>query len=329
MATVPYDGSISVDQVELEFAIKRAVEEACKNISYLPQRIYFGFSGFVRSFHVGTSVGVEFRVTKYDIQRAIDVAAGIDMPEDMAMLEQVYQFYLNSEEIIDNPHGMEAKSLDIISYNILASRTVLKNIAVAANKLPGLISYNVTSSELVAAEVLLSSEDKQNGVCLLDIGGEYTSLIIYHAGVLGYTASVPWGGNRLTEQIKFLIGRNTAKAEQAKIAFSQGGHSSNSAERDEVISKLMDKELLVLCSHLDTELSKSELEGDLKAGIILTGGTSTLPSLQDTIERELQIPVRRAQFPDQAWLEGLPLEYASSIGLVLRGLGLIRSWFEH
>lgn len=328
MASVPYNGSIADDQLELQCVIKRAVKEARKNISYQPEWLYFGISGFVKSVNAGSYTNVEGRVTKNDIQSILDSAASCDISDDIVMLEQVVQqFHINhNDEIeIDNPHGMEAESLDVMSHNILVSRTVMNNLTKVANKLPGLMSYNVTLSELAAAEVLLSSEDRQNGSCLLDIGGEYTSIVIYHAGALQHIASVPWGGNRLNDQIKFLIGRNVAKAEQAKIAFSQGEYSSLSAEWWEVIRKLINKELLVLCSYLDTELCKSGLADDLKVGIVLSGGTSTLTGLQDIIEREFQIPVRRALLPDQNWLESLPLEYASAIGLALRGLNIIRN----
>ena len=95
-----------------------------------------------------------------------------------------------------------------------------------------------------------------------------------------------------------------------------------------MIRKLIDKELLVLCSHLDTELCASELEDVLSAGIVITGASSILPGLKDTIERELQFPVRRAQFPEQAWLECIQEEYASSVGLVLRGANLLRNSAE-
>lgn len=320
IATVPINGFDS-DDYQLLFAIKGAVKGACKNSGCQPQTAYVGVSGFVESRIIGSGVSIEGRVTRRDIDCLLEAAAGLsDIPEHLVMLEQVAKpFYINqNEEVeIENPHGMEAEYLDVMSHNILCCKAMMNSIVVAANKLPGLISFRVTSSELAAAEVLLTCEDKQNGICLLDIGGEYASLVIYHAGVLKHTASVQWGGNRLNDKIKFRIGRNAAKAEQAKLAYSR--NESTDDEQNTIIRKVMDKELLVLCSYLDTELDKSGLDECLNAGIVLTGGTANLPNLAETIKSVLQVPVRMAQLPDESWLKGASVEYANAIGLVLRG----------
>jgi cell division protein FtsA len=328
VATVPIDYSLSERNVKFLFAIKGAVKEACKNSGYQPQTAFIGISGFAESCIVASEAEIEGRVTKNDIHCLLEAtAARSDIPEYLVMLEQIAKpFYINrnEKEGIDNPHGMEAECLEVMSHNILCCKAMVKSMAAAANKLPGIISFRVTSSELAAAEVLLTREDKQNGVCLLDIGGECASLVIYHAGVLKHTASVPWGGNRLNDRIKFRIGKNAAKAEQAKLSYSQGAYDSNANEQDKMIHKLMGNELLVLCSHLDTELCKSELEEDLKSGIVLIGGTAKLSGLADTIEKVMQMPVRMGQFTDQKWLEDIPLGYANAAGLIMQGSGSFR-----
>jgi cell division protein FtsA len=320
IATVPINGFDSEDCQSL-FAIMGAVKNACKNSGCQPQTAYIGISGFVESRINASGVSIEGRVTKRDIDFLLETAAGrSDIPEHLVLLEQVAKpFYINqNEEVeVENPHGMEAENLDVMSHNILCCKAMMNNIAVAANKLPGLISFRVTSSELAAAEVFLSCEDKQNGICLLDIGGEYASLVIYHSGVLKHTASVPWGGNRLNDQIKFKIGKNAIKAEQVKLAYSR--NESTDDVQNTVIRKVIDKELLVLCSYLDTELYKSGMDECLNAGIVLTGGTASLPNLAETVQNVLQVPVRMAQLPAESWLNGVSSEYANAIGLVLRG----------
>jgi cell division protein FtsA len=323
MATIPIDSSI-IEQGFLRSTIMNVVEKACNKAGRKAQRAYIGISGFLKSYTRISCSDIEYRVSQNDIQMLISSACP-DIPKNLVMIEQVNRFYLNNndEEGFDDPHGMEAEHLDVFSHTILASRALVNKMAAVANRLEGLISYKVTSSELAAASVLFGSEDKQHGSCLLDIGGEYASILIYHGGSLQHTASVQWGGNRLNDQIKLLIGRNVTKAEQAKIAYSQGEYTD---ERGELIRNLVDKELLILCSHLDTELCKTGLEKDLKAGIVLTGGTSKLPGLKETIEREFQMPVRMAQFSDQSWLEGVSLKYASAAGLALEGIGHHREW---
>ena len=132
-------------------------------------------------------------------------------------------------------------------------------------------------------------------------------------------ASVPWGGNHITDLIKFRLGVNVTKAERAKLAFSRGILND---EQSTAIRKLLDRELLVLCSHLDTELSKSGLEDELASGIALTGGTCKLPGLADALERVLQMPVRHAEFPTNQWLSNISADYASAVGLILRRISL-------
>lgn len=325
VARVPFEGSIFADPDMTDIAtaitantISWAVRVACKAAGCSTQSAIIGFSGYTKGHNSEGIININGQVSGDDIQKALAVAADFTVPKNMVMLDQVINsFSLNLDEAegIVDPLGMDASSLAALSHNVLGRMALLDKIT-ASCKLAGLNILKTTSSVLAAAEILLTKEDKEKGVCLLDIGGDYASLVIYQAGALKYTASVPWGGNLFTDRIKFRLGMNVMKAEQVKLVFSRG---ESTDEQCEAIRTLLDRELLVLCSHLDTQLYKSGLEENLTAGIVLTGGTGDLPGLSATLERVLQVPVRRAEFPFEPWLKNIPVAYASAVGLILRG----------
>lgn len=321
----PFDGYFTETShvrglAEAASLTRKTVKEACRAAGCQTESAIIGISGFVNSCNSAGVIGIEGQVSQADIQRAKSAAADFAVPGGLMMLKQVIgPFYINQndEERIDNPLGMSAERLEVMSHNIFVRKTVCKEIE-AVSRLAGLEIMSVASSELAAAEILLTREDRQKGVCLLDIGGEYASLVIYHAGMLKYSASVPWGGNHLNNRIRFLIGENATRAEQAKLAYSQRASTDGTDEQNGAIRTLIDEELPVLCSHLDTELCKSGMKNDVKGGIVLTGGTAILPGLRDAVAGALQIPVRMARFPEEARLEGVSLEYAGAVGLVFK-----------
>ena len=143
MATEHFDDSTSDDRIKLKFAIMWAFTNACKDVGCLPQLVNIGISGIEKSFNVSSGVRIEYRVSDFDIQSSLN----IDIPEEMALLEQVVNsFNLNGncEEKIDNPHGMEAEKLNVEMHNIFARKTMKKYVVEAVNKLEGPASYNVT-----------------------------------------------------------------------------------------------------------------------------------------------------------------------------------------
>lgn len=324
VAKIPFEAALLSDPEMTELAatitanaISRAVTVACTQADCPVPSAIVGISGIEKSCNSEGIVAVTGQVTSQDIHKAIAAAADFTIPNGLVTLDQIINsFSLNLDEIeeICDPLGMAALNLGAVSHNILGRKALLDLVTAGCSQ-AGINVLKTTSSELAAAELLLTREDKQKGAYLLDIGGDYASLIFYHSGALKHTVSVPWGGNHLTEQIRFRLGINVIKAEQAKLAFSQ---SALLNEQKEQINELLDKELLVLCSHLDTELSKSGLEDDLAAGIVLSGGTSNLPGLSDALERVLQMPVRRAVFPAEQWLKNVSVDYASAVGLIRR-----------
>lgn len=324
MAVIPFDNSISDNRVKIEYAMKAAVRNACENIVCQPELAIVGIRGFASSWNARAIVGIEDKVTWYDIQRVKDLAIGKNNPEDMALLEQVANSYyldFDDDNKIVNPHKMAAYRLEIDAHNIFANKAMMKDVVSAINKIDGLVSYITTSAELAAASMLLNHEEMQHGICLVDISVDDTSIVVFHNGMLKHTATLPWGSDRLIAQIRLQIGSNEIITEQANI----DGLVGNAREMNETIHKLVNMEQLALCSLLDAELCKSNLKGLLAAGIVLTGGTSVLSGLQEIIGCELMLSVRMAQFQNRACFKDIPLRYAGAAGLAFYGFKLPES----
>jgi len=310
-----------LDTTEITTAhISQVVKDACLEAGCSTTAAIVGVSCIgmgINSQHVAK---VDGRVSVRHIQNTLHSAARIGRPSSVAILEQVINSFTlatdNDElEGIENPIGLECTRLDTHIHTVLYEREWVNTVAKAC-KLAGLTVERVTSSELAAAELLLTQNEKKDGVCLLDCGGECTSMFAYRNRALTYTTSIPWGGEHLDNGLKLRLGVHAGKAEKAKMTFSK--LAAGDDEQSKAIREVLDREFLVLSSHIDTELCKAGLEDDLTAGIVLTGGTANLPGLSDTLERTLQMPVRCAEMPSDKWLQNVPADYAGAIGLIMR-----------
>lgn len=300
--------------------ISQVVKDACFEAGCSISSAIVGVSCIGMGINSQQVAKVDDRVSDRHIQSALHSASRIGRPRSMAILEQVINSFTlatdNDElEGVENPVGMECTRLDTHIHTVLYDQEWVNTISKAC-KLAGLTVERVTSSELAAAELLLTQEEKKEGVCLLDCGGECTSMLVYRNGALTYTTSIPWGGDHLDNCLKYRLGVHVGKAEKAKIVFSK--LAAGNDEQSKAIREVLDREFLVFSSHLDTELSKAGLEDGLKTGIVLTGGTANLQGLFDTLGRVLQMPVRHAELPSDQWLNKIPSDYASAAGLILR-----------
>lgn len=321
MARVPFNGVVWTGSNKITItsnAINSAVKAASKSAGCSSQSAAIGISDIATGINSTGIIRITRRVSRCDIRRTLAVAANIVIPDDMAVLEQVINsFSLDELERIDDPVGMTGSCLEVLTHIVIGRQAVLEVVTTAC-KLAGFKIKKVSASELASAAILLSREERKQGVCLLDIGGEYTSMVVYESGTLRYTASVPWAGNHLTSCIGLRLGLDKDEAEKVKIAFSTY-EATDTDEQDEAVRSLLDERLRELCTLLNNELHKSGLKENLKAGIVLSGGTSALPGLPGIVGNVFGLPVRRATFNNANWLDGVPLEYAGAVGLALHG----------
>jgi len=321
--------------------IQQAIYEVCRQSGLIkgsiPNTVVIGVSDINSGCNTVGIVPFNNKVGKKDIRRALQASTAMEISDGMAVLDAVVQEYKIdyqdgvTEDLtgIVHPLGMPGKRLEAWSHVLIARRDMLE-VVTSACKLSGIIKHRITSSSLASAMALLSNDDMQQGACLLDIGGEYTYVIIYKSGQLVYTASMPWGGNYLTSCIALHLGVDKNDAEKLKMAFSERLATNPMDEQAMVIGALLAEKLGELCDLMDSELLKSEpnVKNDLKAGIVLTGGTSRLPGLHEIIANKFNLPVRSGVFQEPDCKENVPLEYASAAGLALYMSQTAKIWNE-
>jgi cell division protein FtsA len=323
-ATVPFNGSVWSGRSKAAGtadAINRVVVEACRMAECASQTAVIGISGIAGGINSIGLVAVNEIVSEGDIQNAITAASDLTIPKEMAVLDQVVNsFTLNLDEVegIADPLGMEASSLEVVMHTLICRRTVL-NTVISAGKLAGLNVLKVTSSEVASAKVLLTPEEQNKGVCLVDMGGEYTTVIAYGARGLQYCTSMLWGGNLLTGSIEFGLGISKTRAEKAIREYSKYDLNLETSVQDKAMHSFIQKHIHALCTSLEIDLIKSGLDDGANAGFVLSGGIAKLPGLPETIAHELELPVRRAHVTYVPWLKNISLEYASAVGLVMMG----------
>jgi len=320
VAIIPFNGALwsGTDKVAVTArAIASAIREASKAAGCSTLICVIGISDITTGKNTESLVRDKRQVSRSNVLSEVDDANDLTVPNDMTLLDQVVnRFSLDGMRKFDPQMQIEWSSLKVMTHTIMCRRTVY-DVVTSACKQAKVKLKKLTSSELASASMFLTHEEKKQGVCLLDIGGEYTTMIVYENGALIYTASVPWAGNHLTSCIGLKLGIDKTEAEKVKIAYSEAGVMVEN-HRDHVIHGVLNDNMHELCRLLSCELQKTHKEY-LKAGIVLTGGTSRLPSIIDIFENVFGLPVRIAQFPDEIWLRDIPLEYASAVGLVLMG----------
>jgi cell division protein FtsA len=296
-------------------AVNSAVKEACKASGCSTRSATIGISGLTTGKNTIGEIQIKRQLFQQDVQRAIAAATDSNLPEDMVILDQVINSFNLDGRRVANPLDATYSNLEALTHIITCRRTVFEVVTTAC-KQAGIDILKMAASEIASASVLLTQEDKTQGVCLLDIGGEYTSIVVYVSGALRYSASVPWGGNHLTSCIGLQLGLDKVEAEKVKKEYSRNNTLNSADEQSKAVHDLLDKKLWELCTLLNVELNTNGLKGSLGAGIVLTGGTSNLPGLPEVFERGFELPVRLAEFQRLDWLDNISLEYASAVGLV-------------
>ncbi|MCC6933521.1 MAG: cell division protein FtsA [Deltaproteobacteria bacterium] len=320
-------------------SIRQAVQQAeqlagCKIID-----VYAGIAGSHisgdNSFGV---VGVKNReVTARDLERVIDSARALAIPNDREIIHILPQEYIiDDQDGIKEPLGMSGVRLEARVHIVTASVASGQNIVKCANRV-GLNVRDIVLEPIASAEAVLTNEEKELGVALVDIGGGTTDLTIFHNGAIKYTAVIPLGGNNITNDIAAGLRTPVVAAEEIKKVYgcasiqnipntdslevtSTGGRTPRIVSRHQLID-IIQPRIEEIFAMVRRELLKSSIDEYLTAGIVLTGGSVLLEGLPDYAESFFNLPVRRGYPSDVGGLTdivGSP-EYATGVGLVLYG----------
>jgi cell division protein FtsA len=320
-------------------SIKRAVEEAELMAGEEINRVFVGIAGgHIKSFNSRGVVAVKDReVSQDDVERVLDAARAVSIPMDREVLHILPQEYIvDDQDGVKEPIGMFGVRLEAEVHIITGAVTSAQNLVKSCNR-AGLEVADIVLEPLASAEAVLTPEEKELGVALVDSGGGTTDLAIYFRGGVWYTSVLSLGGNNVTNDIS--IGLRTPVADAEKIKRKHGCSRTalvNDRETIEVPSvggrppRVMSRQILSeiieprqeeIFAMLREEIERSGYAGMIAAGAVLSGGASCLEGIDQTGESVLRMPVRVGRPTGVAGLLEVvsnPM-YATGVGLVCYG----------
>lgn len=320
-------------------AIKRAIEEAelVANCDILS--VYASISGsHIKGINNHSIVQVKNKlVTEKDVERVIDGASAVVMPMDRQIIHIVPQeFIVDEQDGVKEPIGMACMKFEANVHIVTAAISAVQNIVKCANRC-GLNVNDVVLSPLAAAEAVLSSDEKELGVVLVDIGGGTTDVIVYLDGSVVHTSVIPIGGNHVTNDIT--VGLRTPTGDAEKIKQKNGCALSSMVHIDETIdvpsvggrkSRVLSRQILAeiieprmeeIFALVKEDLASARLSESISSGVVLTGGGSQMEGTTELAEQVFDYPVRRgAPHGVGGFLDAVKNpSFATGVGLVMYG----------
>jgi cell division protein FtsA len=322
-------------------SIRRAVEEAETIVGVPVESAMIGVAGaHVRGVNSrgGITLGARPRdVQREDVRRAIEAARGVTLPEDREVLHVLPQeFSLDAQDSIRDAIGMVGHRLEANVHIVTASGTATQNIVTAVNR-AGVRVEDTVLEPFASAEACLTQDERELGVCLLDIGGGTTELIAYSGGVVRHTAAIPVGGDHFTNDLAVGLRTPIPEAEKIKrenacafrelvtedlsIEIASVGDRPPRSVVARMLSEIVEPRAHELLMLIRDELRRAGLIKQIPAGIVLTGGGAQLRGLVELTEKIFNLPVRVATprgLADMSEEVSRP-EYSTAVGLVLYG----------
>ena len=322
-------------------AIKRAAEEAEIMAGVQIARAWVGVSGSnVRSFNsrgVVAVAGKDREISKEDVSRVIDAARGVQIPQDHEVIHVVpREFAVDGQDGVADPVGMVGARLEADVHVVTAPVAVTQNIITCANK-AGIEVVQLVLEQFAAAEAVLTQDEKELGIGLIDIGGGTTEVAIYHRGSIAHTAVIPIGGDHFTNDLAVVLRAPITDAERLKKKYGSaltsavgddemgegplvGGRAPKLCPRT-TLSEILQPRAEELLGLGREDLVRLGLEKEIRSGIVLTGGGAELEGIVEVAESIFEGPVRRGVPSGVGGLVDVVSrpEWATATGLLLYG----------
>jgi len=321
-------------------SIKRAVEEAALMAGCEIHTVFAAISGgHVKSFNSHGIVAVKNKeVAQRDLDRVIDAAKAVAIPMDREVLHVLPQDYIIDEQDgIKEPLGMSGVRLEAKVHVVTGAATSVQNIVKCCNR-SGLNVAEIVLSPLAAAEAVLTEEERELGVLVLDMGGGTTDITLYHDGTVKHTAVLGIGGNHVSNDIAAGLRTPFNDAERIKQRYgfakasmamdqervevpSIAGKEAGTVSR-QILCEIIEPRMDEIFELVQKEIAKSGFDGSLASGIVATGGSMLLPGAVEMAERAFGLPVRLGVPTQVGGLVDViasPI-YATGVGLVLHGM---------
>ena len=323
-------------------SIQRAVEEAELMSGCHIHSVFAGIAGsHIRSLNSHGIVAIcDSEVANFDVERVMDAARAVAIPADQKILHVLPQeFIIDNQEGIREPVGMSGVRLEAKVHVVTGAVSAAQNIIKCVRRC-GLEVEDVILEQFASSYAVLSEDEKELGVCLVDIGGGTADIAIFTEGAIRHTAVIPIAGDQVTNDIAVALRTPTHHAEEIKIKY--GCSLTQLASADETIevpsigdrpprrlsrhtlAEVIEPRYEELLSLIQAELQRSGYEDLVAAGVVLTGGSSKIEGLIELAEEVFHMPVRI----------GMPQNVKGLVDVVRNpihatGVGLLQYGFHH
>ncbi len=320
-------------------SIKEAIEEAETMAGCEISSVYAGIAGgHIKGFNSHGVIALKEReVTKKDIERVIEAASAVAIPLDREVIHVLTQeFIVDEHDSITDPLGMSGVRLEAKIHIVTGAVTSAQNIIKCANR-AGLDVCDIVLESLASSEAVLTNEERNLGVALIDFGGGTTDMAVFLRGAIKHTSVLALGGNNLTYDIS--IGLRTPSAEAERIKIKYGCGLSSMIGKDEtievpgvggrkprvlsrqILGEILEPRVEEIFTLIHNELVRSGYDQGINSGVVITGGAAEMPGVTEVAEQIFDAPCRTG-YPQG--ISGLvevvnkPM-YATAVGLVLYG----------
>ncbi|HID49644.1 MAG TPA: cell division protein FtsA [Chromatiales bacterium] len=320
-------------------SIQRAVEEAELMAGCQIHSVYAGIAGsHVRSLNSHGIVAIRDKeVTPYDVERVIDAARAVAIPADQKILHILPQeFIIDAQEGIREPIGMSGVRLEAKVHMVTGAVSAAQNIIKCVRRC-GLEVDDIILEQLASSHSVLTDDEKELGVCLVDIGGGTTDIAVFTEGAIRHTAVIPIAGDQVTNDIAVALRTPTQYAEEIKIKYACALTQLASVEETievpsvgdrpdrrlarQTLAEVVEPRYEELFTLIQAELRRSGFEDLCAAGVVLTGGSSKMEGAVELAEEIFHMPVRLGTPQYVAGLVDVvrnPI-YSTGVGLLLFG----------
>jgi cell division protein FtsA len=320
-------------------SIQRSVEEAELMAGCEIRGVYAGIAGsHIRSLNSHGIVAIRDReVFLPDIDRVIDAARAVAIPADQKILHILPQeFVIDSQEGVKEPLGMSGVRLEAKVHLVTCAVNAAQNIEKCIRRC-GLEVEDIVLEQVASGYAVLTEDEKDLGVCLVDIGGGTTDIAIFTDGAIKHTAVIPIAGDQVTNDIAMALRTPTPNAEEIKIKYacalaslagenetikvpSVGERNDRDLSR-QTLAEVVEPRYDELFTLVQAELRRSGFEDLVAAGIVLTGGTSKMEGVVELAEEIFHMPVSIGKPQGITGLIDIvrnPI-YSTAVGLLLYG----------
>lgn len=319
-------------------AIRQAIGRAEQIANVKVNRVYTGIAGsHIRSLNSYGTVAIEHQeVTQPDIDRVMEAAQAVAIPNDQKFLHILPQeFIVDHQSGIRDPIGMSGVRLEAKVHIVTGAVNAAQNIVKCVQRC-GLEVADIVLEQLASSQAVLTEDEKELGVCLLDIGGGTADIAIFSGGSIRHTAVIPVAGDHVTRDIAVLLHTSTSSAETIKrkyacampelaanewIEVPRVSDHANHNVSVQALSEVVHARYEELFKLVKLELQKSGYGNQLPAGIVLTGGASHVLGGLELAAQIFDIPVRNG-FPNYEGNMAATLQHgrhSTGVGLIYYG----------